>query len=147
MVRRRRAQTVARGTDKTAARALVVVVDDDASVRKALQRLLRSAEYDVEVFASAAEALAGKRLGEAGCVVLDIRMPGISGLDLQRQLAGRYPRLPVVVITGHADEETRQRALAGGAVAVLYKPFDDEALLADIARAIESRRRSSGARS
>jgi len=147
MVRRRRAQTVARGTGKTAAKALVVVVDDDASVRKALQRLLRSAEYEVEVFASAAEALAGERLGEAGCVVLDIRMPGISGLDLQRQLASRYPRLPVVVITGHADEETRQRALAGGAVAVLYKPFDDEALLADIARAIESRGRSCGARS
>jgi FixJ family two-component response regulator len=142
MVKRKRASAVARGTSRMAARALVVVVDDDPSVRKALRRVLRSAEYEVEVCASAAEALASRRLEEAACVVLDIRMPGISGLDLQQRLASRHPRLPVVVITAHADEETRRRALEGGAVAVLYKPFDDEALLAEIARAIERRARS-----
>jgi two-component system, LuxR family, response regulator FixJ len=114
----------------------VFVVDDDPSVRKALQRLFRSASYGVETFASASEFLALDVLPEAGCVVLDIRMPGISGLDLQQQLASKRPRLATVVITGHADEETRQRALDGGAVAVIYKPFDDQVLLDAVARGL-----------
>jgi FixJ family two-component response regulator len=114
----------------------VLVVDDDASVRKAVRRLLRSAGYLVEVFAGAGDFLAHPPPLDAGCLVLDIRMPGISGLDLQQQLAMTRPELPIVIITGHGDADLRQRALAGGAVAVLYKPFDDEALLASVARAI-----------
>ena len=119
------------GTTRT-----VLVVDDDASVRKALRPLLRSAGYAVEVFASAADFLAHPVPPGTGCLALDIRMPGISGLDLQQQLATTQPDLPIVVITGHGDAELRQRALAGGAVAVLYKPFEDEVLLEAVARAI-----------
>ncbi|HLY37099.1 MAG TPA: response regulator [Candidatus Binatia bacterium] len=117
----------------------MLVVDDDASVRKALQRLFRSAGYPVETFASAADFLAHDVPLRGSCVVIDIRMPGISGLDLQQQLGARCPELPVVVITGHADAETRQRALDGGAVAVLYKPFDEEALLDAVTRAFAAR--------
>ena len=117
----------------------VFVVDDDLSVRRALQRLFRSAGYGVETFSSAIDFLAHDVLPESGCVVLDIRMPGISGLDLQRQLASARPHLAVVVITGHADDETRRRMLDGGAVAVVYKPFDDEVLLDAVARALGRR--------
>src|SRR5688572_1511319 len=123
---------------RSAAPALFVI-DVDLSVRKALRRLFRLAGYDVETFASATEFLAHDPLPLAGCVVLDIRMPGISGLDLQEQLASRRPQLPVVVITGHGDDETRQRALDGGAIDVIYKPFDDEVLLDAVARALAPR--------
>ena len=133
---RHRARHETSATAPRSAPPLVLVVDDDPSVRKALQRLFRSAAYPVETFASAAEFLAYDVPAGAACLVLDIRMPGISGLDLQQQLAATRPELPIVVITGHADAETRQRALAGGAVAVLYKPFDDQALLDAVARAI-----------
>ena len=116
----------------------VFVVDDELSVRKALRRLFVSAGYGVETFASATEFLA-RDLPAAGCVVLDIRMPGISGLDLQRQLGVRAPRLPVVIITGHGDDEIRQRALDGGAVDVIDKPFDDQVLLDAVGRAFAER--------
>ena len=102
-----------------------------------MRRLFRSAGYPAETFASAAEFLAYERPPGVACVVLDIRMPGISGLDLQQQLATTRPELPVVIITGHADAETRQRALDCGAIAVLYKPFDDAALLDAVAQALE----------
>jgi FixJ family two-component response regulator len=114
----------------------VLIVDDDASVRKALRRLFHASGHTVETFASATEFLACELPPDAGCLVLDIRMPGISGLDLQKQLAVRHPDLPVVVITGHGDDEVRQRALAGGAIAVLDKPFDDQALLDAVEQAM-----------
>lgn len=116
------------------------MVDDDPSVRRALQRLFRSADYPVETVASAAGFLAHAAASSAECLVLDIRMPGISGLDLQQQLASSRPELPIVVITGHADAETRKRVLDCGAVAVLYKPFDAELLLDAVARAVQRRR-------
>jgi len=116
--------------------ALVFVVDDDSSVRNALRRLIRAAGYEVETFATAADFLAREPSGGRGCLVLDIRMPGMSGLDLQRELTARASRLPVVFITAHADAAVRQQALAGGAVDVLYKPFDDELLLGAIERAL-----------
>ena len=116
---------------------MVLVVDDDASVRKALRRLFHATGRDVETFASAAEFLAWDLPPDAGCLVLDTRMPGISGLDLQ-QLAVRNPDLPVVVITGHGDDEVRRRALDGGAIAVLDKPFDDQSLLDAVERALAS---------
>src|SRR6058998_225135 len=123
-------------------RGMVLVVDDDASVRKALRRLFHATGRNVETFASAAEFLAYDLPPEAGCLVLDIRMPGISGLDLQKQLAMRNPDLPVVVITGHGDDEVRQRALEGGAIAILDKPFDDQSLL-DAVELAMGRKRSS----
>ncbi|PYO28517.1 MAG: DNA-binding response regulator, partial [Candidatus Rokuibacteriota bacterium] len=97
---------------------------------------------NVETFASAAEFLAYDLPPDAGCLVLDICMPGISGLDLQKQLAMRNPDLPVVVITGHGDDEVRQRALEGGAIAILDKPFDDQSLL-DAVELAMGRKRSS----
>lgn len=115
---------------------IVFVVDDDASIRKALRRLLRTAGCAVETFASASEFLALQDVPAGACMVLDIRMPGISGLDLQQQLAQTQPGLPVVMITGHGDTEVVQRALDAGAVAVLSKPFDDEALLDAVAKAV-----------
>jgi FixJ family two-component response regulator len=121
---------------------MVLVVDDDASVRKALRRLFHAAGCDVETFASAGEFLAYDVPPDAGCLVLDIRMPGISGLDLQEQLAVRNPDLPVVVITGHCDDEVRHRALEGGAIAVLDKPFLDQSLLDAVELAMERRRSS-----
>ena len=121
---------------------MVLVVDDDASVRKALRRLFHATGRNVETFASAAEFLAYDLPPDAGCLVLDIRMPGISGLDLQKQLAMRNPDLPVVAITGHSDDEVRQRALEGGAIAILDKPFDDQSLL-DAVELAMGRKRSS----
>ena len=117
---------------------LVAVVDDDASSRKALRRLLRAAGYAVETFESAAEFLARSSFLPA-CLVVDIRMPETSGLDLQRQLAGSRPELPIVMITGHGSADVRERAVAAGAVAVLDKPFDDRALLAAINLALHAR--------
>ena len=116
---------------------LVFIVDDDSSVRNALRRLIRAAGYEVETFATAADFLRRDPSRGGVCLVLDIRMPGMSGLDLQRELTARASRLPVVLITAHADAAVRQQALAGGAVDVLYKPFDDELLLGAIERALE----------
>jgi len=110
------------------AQPVVAVVDDDVSVRKALSRLLSTAGYAVETFTSAVEFL-GRSFPPPACVVLDIRMPGMTGLALQQDLAAMYPRLPIVMITGHGSEAICQRALDAGAVAVLDKPFSDQALL------------------
>ena len=111
-----------------AAQPVVAVVDDDVSLRKALSRLLSTAGYAVETFTSAVEFL-GRSFPPPACVVLDIRMPGMTGFALQQDLAAMYPRLPIVMITGHGSEAIRQRALDAGAVAVLDKPFSDQALL------------------
>ena len=118
---------------------MVLVVDDDASVRKALRRLFHATGYDVETFATAAAFLAFDLPPDAACVVLDIRMPGISGLDLQAQLTVLHPELPVIVITGHGDDEVRQLALTNGAVAFLEKPFDDQSLLDAVELAMQRR--------
>lgn len=101
-----------------------------------MQRLFRATGYNVETFASAAEFLACELRPDTGCLVLDILMPGISGLDLQRQLAVTHPDLPVVVITGHGDDEVRRRALENGAIAILDKPFDDQSLLDAVEQAM-----------
>jgi FixJ family two-component response regulator len=108
---------------------LISVVDDDESVRESLRGLLRSMRYGVEAFASAEEFLSSERVRETDCVILDVRMPGMSGLELQRRLAGSHPDKPVIFITAHGDEELRSRALKGGAVEYLLKPFSEEALL------------------
>jgi FixJ family two-component response regulator len=118
----------------------VILVDDDASVRKALQRLIRAAGYEVQTYADAAEYLAVPAPSAPACIVLDIRMPVMTGFDLQSAIAGTSRALPVVFITGHGDEDVRAQALRAGAVDVLFKPIDEEALVTAIERALAARR-------
>ena len=108
---------------------LIAVVDDDPFVRKALERLLRSAGLSVEAFASGAEFLASANDHQPDCVVLDLHMPEVSGFEVQSRLARAHAGVPVVVITGHDTPESRTRALGGGAKSYLTKPVDDETLL------------------
>lgn len=114
----------------------ILVVDDDGPVRKALGRLFRGAGYEVELFTSAEEYLACAPAGPPACLVLDMRMPGMSGLELQRVIGGTAKSLPIVFVTGHLDEEARDQALAGGAITVLQKPLDEELLLDAIKSAL-----------
>jgi FixJ family two-component response regulator len=118
-------------------KAKVFVVDDDESVRESLESLIRSAGLTVETFASAHEFLSERRADEPGCLVLDIRLPGLSGLDLQQQLAEIKIEIPIVFITGHGDIPTSVRAMKAGAVEFLTKPFRDEDLLDAIRQAVE----------
>jgi FixJ family two-component response regulator len=115
---------------------MVSVVDDDASMREALRGLLRSTGLRVEVFASAEEFLASGRLSGTACLVLDMRMPGLSGLQLQERLLASGSRVPCIFISAHSDEAMRARALEAGAIEFLQKPFNDDALLDAIAKAI-----------
>ena len=117
---------------------VVAVVDDDDSFRAALQRLLRSAGFTVRSFASAEEFLASGQLNEIGCLITDIRMPGMSGLDLQAKLnADRCP-IPTIFVTAHGDEKMRLQAMRGGAVKFLAKQFDDAILLESVRAALKS---------
>ncbi len=109
--------------------SLVCVVDDDAAVRDALKRLIRSVGLDVELFESAQEFLRWRRRSVPTCVILDIRLPGISGLDLQRELEALDIRIPLIFITGHGDIPMSVRAMKAGAVEFLTKPFRDQDLL------------------
>ncbi len=120
----------------TAPAPTIFVVDDDTSVRKSLGRLLASAGYAVESFASAREFLASGRRPRPGCLVLDVRMPDLTGLELQRILASAPHQVPIVFITGHGDIPMSVRAMKDGAVDFLPKPFDDRDLLNAIGRAV-----------
>lgn len=116
---------------------MVFVVEDDASVRRSLARLLKSAGYEVESFPAAVAFLASGRHQQCpACLVLDLRMPGLTGLELQERLATLQSPLAIVFITGHGDIPTSVRAMKGGAVDFLLKPFDDTQLLAAVARAV-----------
>jgi FixJ family two-component response regulator len=115
----------------------VSVIDDDESVRRALGRLIRSFGLNVETFASAEEFLTPGERRAPACLILDMRMPGMSGLELQERLTAAGRRIPVVFIAGHPDESARRDALAAGAVEFLQKPFDDRVLLDAVARALE----------
>jgi RNA polymerase sigma factor (sigma-70 family) len=115
----------------------VYVVDDDAAMRKSLRWLVESVGLKVETFSSATEFLEVAKPTMQGCLILDVRMPGMSGLDLQEQLALRHVMLPVVVITGHADVPMAVRALKGGAYDFIEKPFNDQVLLERVHRALE----------
>jgi FixJ family two-component response regulator len=108
---------------------MVFIVDDDPSVQKSLTRLLASAGYAVEAFASAREFLARERYNGPCCLVLDVRMPGLTGLELQEALLAAGRRMSIVFITGHGDVPMSVRAMKGGAVDFLTKPFDVKALL------------------
>jgi FixJ family two-component response regulator len=107
---------------------LVSVVDDDESVRESLPDLLREFGFAVEAFASAEEFLASDRVHETCCLILDIAMPGMSGPELQRELALQRRQIPIIFITAHGDQMTRPRLIAQGAVDCLLKPFSDTAL-------------------
>jgi len=107
----------------------ISVVDDDESIREALESLLRSAGFEVDVFSSAEQLLNSGRLSEVGCLIVDVRMPGMTGLELQRRLASSGSRIPIIFITAHGDEAAREQALRAGAAAFLRKPFSDQALL------------------
>jgi FixJ family two-component response regulator len=114
----------------------VAVIDDDESVRKALRRLIRSVGLNVETFATAEEFLAPAGDRAPACLILDVRMPGMSGLELQKQLAALGRHLPIVFITAHEDEPARREALQAGAVDFLQKPFDERLLLDAVAKAL-----------
>jgi len=116
---------------------VVFVVDDDVSVREALKNLLRSVGFKVETFASAQEFLSSKRPDAPGCLVLDIRLPGGSGLDLQRRLIGAKIQIPIIFISAHADVPMSVRAMKAGAVEFLTKPFRDQEILDAVHQAIE----------
>ena len=124
----------------TGTRAVVFVVDDDESVRGSLKRLIRSLGLAVEAFASAEDFLSSPDAAAADCLILDVRMPGLSGLDLQQRLAQAGSRIPIIFISAHDDHEARSRAMKAGAIAFLQKPFDEEDLLEAICTALRRRR-------
>src|SRR5579863_8690787 len=121
----------------TELRSMVFVVDDDASIRNALKSLIRSVGLPVELFASAQELLQTKRPDVPSCLVLDIRLPGISGLDFQRKLTEANISIPIIFITGHGDIPMSVRAMKAGAVEFLTKPFRDQDLLDAIHTGLE----------
>jgi len=118
-------------------RSLVSVVDDDESVRESLPDLLRELGFAAEAFTSAEEFLASDHVGRTRCLVLDVAMPGMSGPELQEGLARRGRAIPIVFITAQQDDSVRPRVLAAGAVACLFKPFSDTALLDAVNAALE----------
>ena len=118
---------------------IVAVVDDDESVRRALQRLLRAAGLGAVVHASGREFLDSLAGQMPDCLVLDVQMPDLSGLDVRDQLASRGTRLPIIFITAHDEPQTRSRALAGEQAGYLRKPFTDEELLNAIESAVRGR--------
>jgi len=124
----------------TDAACKVFVVDDDESVRRGVQRLLRSAGFSAEGYASAQAFLEGHDRAAIGCVILDLAMPGINGLQLQEALAGSGSVLPIVFLTGHGDIPTSVQAMKSGAVDFLTKPVSDEMLLGAVRHAIERAR-------
>jgi FixJ family two-component response regulator len=115
---------------------LIAIVDDDDSVRGTLQELLRSAGFSSRAFESAEAFLGSGHQQEAACLITDIRMPGMSGLELQAKLNAERCRIPTIFITAHGDEEMRFQALREGAVEFLPKPFDDEVLIETIRAAL-----------
>jgi FixJ family two-component response regulator len=117
---------------------VVAVVDDDISVRESLNSLIRSAGMDVKVFASAEEFLNGNRLPDANCLILDVRLPGISGIELHRQLMARRYNVPVIFITAHgSDDRARSEAASDLTVAYLIKPFAEDELLDAVEAALK----------
>lgn len=118
----------------------VCIVDDDASVRKSLANLLRSAGFETLTFAAGEAFLASPLAGEAGCVLLDLKMPGMSGLEVQRELAQRSWRLPVICMSAHWDDGSVQAAMGQGALACLGKPFSEEILLKAVEEALAGSR-------
>jgi FixJ family two-component response regulator len=120
---------------------IVFIVEDDESMRRALSNLVQSVELEVEVFGSASEMLQSKLPDVASCLVLDIRLPGLSGLDFQAELAKANIHIPIIFMTGHGDIPMTVRAMKGGAVDFLTKPFRDQDMLDAVMVAIERDRK------
>ena len=118
--------------------ALISIVDDDESIREAIQSLLGSVGFKAKTFASAEQFLQSNQIENTACLILDVRMPGMSGLELQRRLMATQCHIPIVFVTAHGDEEVRSRALQEGAVEFLLKPFSEEALLNAIQAALHA---------
>ena len=116
---------------------MVAVIEDDESYRFAVQRLLKSAGHSVQSFDSAEAFLISGQQRETGCLITDIRMPGMSGLELQSKLNADHCPIPTIFITAHGDEKMRMQAMRGGAVKFLTKPFDGETLLESVRVALE----------
>jgi FixJ family two-component response regulator len=124
----------------------VFIVDDDDAVRRFLSGLIESVELRVEAFASARDFLEAYEPGRSGCLVLDVRMPGMSGLELQRELADQAIDLPVIILTGHGNVQLAVHAMQAGAIDFVEKPFDNELLLDRIQRAVAENVRAGGER-
>jgi FixJ family two-component response regulator len=116
----------------------VAIVDDDESMRSALQGLLKAVGLPAQAYASAEEFLNSGHQRQTACLIADIRMPGMSGLELQAHLNAEHCRIPTIFITAHGDAKLRMKALRGGAVEFLSKPFDDETLLESVRGALLS---------
>ncbi len=114
---------------------MVIGVDDDLHIRESLESLVESAGFASFVFPSAEEFLRSGKLSQASCLITDIRMPGMDGIELQVRVRSDRPELPLIFISGHFDDDIRQKALAGGAFALIDKPFDGDDLLAAVHRA------------
>ena len=117
---------------------LVAIVDDDDSMRSALQGLLKAVGLPAQAFGSAEEFLNSGQQHQAACLIADIRMPGMSGLELQAKLNAERCKIPIIFITAHGDAKMRMQALRAGAVEFMAKPFDDDALIDSVRAALES---------
>jgi FixJ family two-component response regulator len=116
---------------------LISIVDDDAALRSSLENLIRSVGWRAQCFSSAEAFLRSNQMHETGCLILDVRMPGMSGLELQRQMVMQNSLTPIIFITAHGDEDRRRQAFEAGAVAFLHKPFYQEELLNAIDAALK----------
>jgi FixJ family two-component response regulator len=129
-------RTIENSREKTA--PLVCVVDDDESMREALESLLKSVGYCTAIFASAQDFLQANERNETNCLILDLRMPGMNGLELQQRLVAENSRLPIVFISANSESGEKEQALAGGAIDFLYKPFSEDSLLGAVRAAINN---------
>ncbi|HET8671659.1 MAG TPA: response regulator [Candidatus Saccharimonadales bacterium] len=118
---------------------LISVVEDDDSVRESLRRLIRSVGYAIQAFSTAEQFLNSDQLRQTRCLILDVKLPGIDGLELQRQLIANRFEIPIIFITAHGDDAARVRALRNGALEYLFKPFSEEALLDAIHMSLTAR--------
>jgi FixJ family two-component response regulator len=137
MTKRNTISTMTEADSKSARPALLAIVDDDESVRDAVGSLFRSMGFRTEPFAGAEEFLGAPNLHEFSCLILDVQMRGMDGLELQLRLAAASHPIPIIFVTAYGDENTRARALRGGAVSFLTKPFSEDALLGAVQSAIE----------
>jgi len=126
-------------------RPLLSVIDDDEMLRESLPDLLREVGFEARAFSSGQEFLSSKYVDETRCLILDVAMPAMSGLDLQKELKLRGQVIPIIFITGQKDEDIRKRGLEQGAVTFLYKPFSDNALIDAISEVLSGGMRPSGA--